>query len=563
MKIKYILSVLLITSFLFSCNEEEWLKEEVYDFYVPETSYTNQDQFNAAVARLYSSTNDYIMWWGGYYDGGNYVYHYASDMAFATQWLHVGLSSYRDYLIPESAFAINYWSRYYRVIYDANVILHYIESDNVEFESEEARNSIKAEAMFFRAFMYRNLGIQFGGVPLILEPFFAPRRDLVRASRNEVYQQVISDLEFAATHLPHVTQLQQDGRLTQAAANHLLAELYIIVGDYEKAVTAASSVIDDPNYELMTNRFGTLRDRPGDVYNDLFVRDNQNRYSRGGLNTESIWVAQYEYNLEGGGLGMNSAFTITPQYWSLVGKSDGVPLFIGPTEKYGGYGVGIIAPTQYFFNLWTDNGDIRNSEYNIIYDIVADNPASAYYGQKIVENDAYDIPNWDESGKRTWSAIIAKMTPINNFPRETIENPSLGIVNTLATNSFTDHYYMRLAETYLLRAEAYLGLGNQELAAADINVVRARANATPVEPGNVDIDYILDERCRELHFEELRMLTLMRLGKLAERVRKYDPKHNGELYTFQVEEYHNVFPIPQSEIERNTEAVLEQNPGYR
>jgi starch-binding outer membrane protein, SusD/RagB family len=79
---------------------------------------------------------------------------------------------------------------------------------------------------------------------------------------------------------------------------------------------------------------------------------------------------------------------------------------------------------------------------------------------------------------------------------------------------------MRLAETYLLRAEAYPGLNNTTAAAADINVVRASANASAVVPAKVTIDYILDERLRELGVEERRMLALMRLGKWVERTRK-------------------------------------------
>ncbi|WP_262714405.1 RagB/SusD family nutrient uptake outer membrane protein [Ginsengibacter hankyongi] len=77
---------------------------------------------------------------------------------------------------------------------------------------------------------------------------------------------------------------------------------------------------------------------------------------------------------------------------------------------------------------------------------------------------------------------------------------------------YTDIYAIRLAETYLLRAEAYLDKGDIVNAAADVNVVRARANADPVAPGNVNIAYILDERARELMVEEPRWLTLARLG---------------------------------------------------
>jgi hypothetical protein len=116
----------------------------------------------------------------------------------------------------------------------------------------------------------------------------------------------------------------------------------------------------------------------------------------------------------------------------------------------------------------------------------------------------------------------------------------------------------RLAETYLIRAEAYLGLGNTALAADDINVVRARSNAAPIVAGDVDLDYILDERMREFGVEEKRILTLMRTGKFYDRLKLCDPNYYG----LTVQPFHNLWPIPQSEIDRNRGAVLEQNPGY-
>jgi hypothetical protein len=124
-----------------------------------------------------------------------------------------------------------------------------------------------------------------------------------------------------------------------------------------------------------------------------------------------------------------------------------------------------------------------------------------------------------------------------------------------------DVYAMRLAETYLIRAEAWVGLNQPDRAAADLNVLRNRVNAIPVTPDEVTLDYILDERARELYAEEWRMLTLVRLGKLVERVRKYNdnPMRPG----LNIQDYHNLWPVPQSEIDRNVDAVLTQNPGYR
>jgi hypothetical protein len=126
-----------------------------------------------------------------------------------------------------------------------------------------------------------------------------------------------------------------------------------------------------------------------------------------------------------------------------------------------------------------------------------------------------------------------------------------------AGGTYLDQYMFRLAETYLLRAEAYLGLNQTGLAANDINTVRARSHADPVDPGSVNIDYILDERLRELGVEEKRMLTLMRLGKWADRVRKCNP-----FYAAQVQDHFNLWPIPAGEIEKNSSNKLKQNEGY-
>ncbi len=124
--------------------------------------------------------------------------------------------------------------------------------------------------------------------------------------------------------------------------------------------------------------------------------------------------------------------------------------------------------------------------------------------------------------------------------------------------NWNDWYLMRLAETYLIRAEAYLQSGNKQKAADDINAVRRRANATPVTPSMVDIDYILDERARELGPEEFRRITLSRLGLVYDRVRKYAP-----IASKSIQPYNALFPIPYSEIEKNVLGKLEQNPGYK
>lgn len=118
---------------------------------------------------------------------------------------------------------------------------------------------------------------------------------------------------------------------------------------------------------------------------------------------------------------------------------------------------------------------------------------------------------------------------------------------------------MRLAETYLDRAEAYIQLGEMQKAADDINKVRARANAKPVAASEVSIDYLLDERVRELYTEEFREVVLRRTGKFLEYLRKYND--NPQAPAMNVKDYNVLWPIPQTEIDA-TGGALTQNPGY-
>lgn len=162
-------------------------------------------------------------------------------------------------------------------------------------------------------------------------------------------------------------------------------------------------------------------------------------------------------------------------------------------------------------------------------------------------------------------AYQSKCTTPYNHPDQLYENKATYKLKGIAGTTYTDQYMFRLAETYLLRAEAYLNLNQLDLAANDINEVRNRVHAKPVTASQVDMDYILDERMRELGIEEKRRLTLMRTQLLYDRVMKCNPYYansetNGDGVGMQ--KHYNLWPIPESAIEANSDAVLEQNPGY-
>ena len=182
------------------------------------------------------------------------------------------------------------------------------------------------------------------------------------------------------------------------------------------------------------------------------------------------------------------------------------------------------------------------------------NPASPnFVGKSLID---FPAPNWLAASWR-WYPYPSKVTTPGQHPAGVVQDAAKLTLKASAGPTFRDMYQIRLPETILLRAEAHLLKGNAAQAAADINLVRNRAKAKPVTAGEVTLDYILDERARELIFEEDRRVTLARMGKLVERVRKHNPLNKAN-----IQDFHALFPIPFSEIEANKDARLEQNPGY-
>lgn len=562
-KIKYIICTVLLSFTFNGCDD--FLKEEPLDFYTPENSMVTVEQFQTSLNYLYNRARYLLCHIAA---DTRYAFYYATDFAFnATDYYTPAkLNDYANTMIPTFNVPLDIWSGYYTIITNANVILNRIEqTDQV---SDENKALIRGEAKFFRAYAYGRLAHLFGGVPLELEEVEVPRRDYTRASREEVYNQVKQDLEDAVASLPNIESVE-DGKVNKQIAQHLLAETDICLGLYDEAIAVATEVIDYPEVSLMTDRFGSRSTEEGDVYWDLFRLDNQNRSSG---NKEGLWVIQYDYQNAGSSSNYDMSWALDPYYQTVMitakdasGNDVMTTAFAGITDGKCGWGCGWMQPTEHFFTTIWEKGsenDIRNSKYNIIRDVLIDNPESPACGKWFVA-DGY---SQQVDPIRQWYPMITKFSRVNNYPedlyiRDSNGNPQMTVFGEhlmiSSQGSYKDEYFFRLAETYLLRAEAYLMNGDKAGATADINVIRSRAHAEPATVDEVDIDYLLDERLRELYGEETRMVTLCRMGKLVERNRKYNPI-TGKT----IEDHHNLWPIPFSEIERNTDATIEQNPGY-
>jgi starch-binding outer membrane protein, SusD/RagB family len=382
-------------------------------------------------------------------------------------------------------------------------------------------------------------------VPLNLEETTGAtvRTDWARAPVAEIRKQMIADWRFAEPAAP-VEPIA--GQLSKGAIQHYLAEAYLTDSRLDSALYWADQVIGTPNYRLVTARYGVDADKPGVPYMDMFKPGNTNREEG---NTEALWVFQFEPRTVGGGANPIERRHHISRLSSI--SINGIsPLQL--TEERG-YGLGRMSLTKWAIDNYEPQDD-RASEYAIrkffiLQDADQNAPFPAdrlpdgyHYGDTIWLDWQQDITyekrsrvNWPYSRKVEW------------------KDPS-GIQNDY---SFKDAIYLRLAETYLLKAEILHRLGRNDDAATALNTIRRRSNASEITAGDVDIDFILDERSRELVLEEHRRYTLLRTGKWLERTGLYN--HNGGQHIVARD---TLFPIPQVVIDANLTATMEQNPGF-
>lgn len=548
---------------LFSCSKNV-LKETPLDFLAPENAYNTLPGIRQGVAGLYSSVRQ--NWFYGINDNATQLYGMGTDVAYYGEDPGSArfLTDYSTFFTPSNPYISGFWTLNYQLIQRVNVLIKAINaSESTVWANDNQKNAYLAETMFFRAFAYRTLAAFYGDVPLVKDVITSSKTDFVRASKADVYKLMEDDLSFAAANLPPQGKEEAPGRVTQGAALNMLSELYLTEAKYQLAVDAASKVITGYHYALMNKRFGTRLGNDvfgkGDPYYDLFGYGNQNLAE----NTEAIWVIQVE-PLIVGGLSDQGERVFGCAYYRMGNTPDGLPAFRGPLVNggYTGYSdtlgrpVGWMRPTNYLaYNIWLSdwNNDIRNAENNIKRNFYYDSPGSRYDKKKI------DFSLYPPGSRNALNDTCQYIFPyFMKFadPVHHLTDPA----RSGGGDNHKDIYAIRLSETLLLRAEAFVRLNNSDAAAADINQIRNRANATPVKPQDVTLDFILDERARELYGEEWRPVTLRRMGKLVERVKLYNnnPKTPGA----NIQNKNILYPIPQNQIDLNIDAKMEQNQGY-
>ncbi len=422
-----------------------------------------------------------------------------------------------------------------------------------------------AEVRFLRAYYFFQLVQQFGDVALATEFITAPVTSYERTPASEVYTFIIDEMKTALAALPAIAA----NRVNQRVVNHYLSLVYLTRGyetygspsDFQSSVEYATAAINNQGLTL-----------PFDGKTGIFFPGNEK-------NAEIIFAVQYSSTSLANVTSGNSQAS---SFGAYLGGSDGA-VNDGMT-----YMNTKMKPTMRLYNLLSaDANDKRfaGTFMQELYGVVATGKCSfySYFKKYDTRNDLevlmyYPKPGQTQADVDAWKAInpakrsatTIKFPGTNNWEKNDLDKDYPCIkkfsdpdapFNTTASRR--DIFLARLAETYLIRAEAYIKMGDKQTEAKnDINVVRTRAGAATINESEATIDYILDERAREFAGEYNRWYDLKRTGKLVQYVSAYNPDVPSEANMKGSDGQYKVLrPIPQDAIGLNSATVV-QNPGY-
>jgi hypothetical protein len=615
--IKYSLFILLATT-VSSCSsflEEKVVSGVSYDFFETKTG------IETAVNGAYTTMRWYV---GGerYYCFTEYGVDYVWEGADGGQ--KDAFNKYSVQMNSGSSLLYEFWENNYKGINRINTALMYL--PKVADMTDAEKTLREGELRFMRAYFYFDLVQHFGAIPLMTDGNVTEIiTDFRRATVSEVYDAIIADLKVACDALPDATRQAQRGRATRWAAAHLLAKVYLTRGsavndrrgqqasDMDNALTFAKAVIESGKFALEDDYATTFdqhlqKNSSETIFSIEFTADIQ--FNGDGNRMHLYWVPTYE-NLPGLQRDVQQG-----RAWKRVRPT---PYFqtqlfdhLNDARLYKMFKWVFWANKESSIPVWQEKYYYVDENGRTTDDLLYEPPAELVGKPKFGLGDtaAYFIPKFygakdhtnkvlDADKNRQLQLDVAKspytLIPVDNNTNHFFpcllkwidpERPDMNYEQ--GSRNFTR---MRLAETYLIAAEAAGRKGDLEAAAGYINAVRRRAAyrenevkpkewttveggdparltasteqemmVAPADLGSNFIDFMLDERCREMFGEMNRWEDLVRTETLFERVKRFNPDAAGN-----IREYHKLRPIPQQHIDRlSPQPPLNeaQNEGY-
>ena len=562
-----ILAVFLLTSV--SCNDE-FLEEEPLSFLSPENTFTDAAGLQTALEGALYGVFDQ---WNG--DNEELLFnHNMSDASVVSATdkpdAYVDLRTYATPINSrnnDAGRARSFYEDNYRYIKSCNTVIDFI--DNPEWEGgleDPERNHLLGSAYLLRAFYYLQLTMQFGNVAFPLNVVSEARRDYKAFHMQGIWDQMITDLEFAVQHVKPKSELPI-GQAPKSAARIILAKYYMLNERFADAEEQMNLLLESGEVRLFTDADVTLDSvevantfspftgerypgKSGFVAADAISTLHMNAGAQKTGNPEGIWLIVNEPFVLGSqgrsarirAWGPNFVSTNlgvqAPPTGSLIGTN--VQQGTGPSggemmQKWG-RGQGFGRPTDYSqYDVWNFKGEVDVQDYRHkdvswfeMEDVLYDNPG-------LLESEA-TAPFYLEPLRLYHNGILLCQDTIRcwyGYPRYKFYAPNLEDRPDRQDGGKQDMYIMRVAEAYLLRAEARVWQGNFAGATDDINTIRQRANAIQMYTvGDVQaegIGAVLDERTRELFGEEYRHDELVRISVIL--AKSGQPSYDGKTYS--------------------------------
>jgi hypothetical protein len=402
--------------------------------------------------------------------------------------------------LSDNGMALYMWRSPWVGIGQCNILIHALEGQKPEKGSIKERSL--GEAYFLRSHYYYVLARLYGGVPLRLEPFNPGESTAIaRASLDDTYRQIMSDCQKAIDILPAKSNLDDEnvGRACKDAALTMMADIYITRApqnkDYYRHVLNLCDSVAALGYDLSKCN-----------YIDNFDATVNN-------GPESIFEVQFSGNTE-------------YDFWGNNPQSSWLSTFMGPRNSdfvAGSYGWN--QPTSEFVSQY-ENGDKRK-DMTVLYDGCPDFDGKQYKA------------SYSNTGCNVRKFLVTKaVSPEYNT------NPANFVV-------------YRYADVLLMKAEALNEMGETDLAAIPLNIVRKRAGLDDVSNLSQEEmrEKIIHERRMELAFEGHRWFDMIRIGD-----GEYAVKFLHSIGKTRANKNRLLFPIPQTEMDANS--LMTQNPGY-
>jgi len=506
-------SLVLVFILMLTISCEDYLKDELLSDISVDFLYSTQEGMEAATVGLYTLNRDIYTNNTLENNALALVPQAKSDLAFGFISGHLSFFARLGWGIDQNSFGTRrldqFWQHFYRIVDRSNAIIE--AAENVQFTDQATKNRLIGEARCFRANSYFTLYRQFNNIFITTEPttpenaFNKPEN---KSSEQEIFALLNEDLDFAINNLEWTTN--QPGRWTQAAARHLKAKVAMWEGNLVEAGLQADEVINNTNYMLEPTT-ATVFD--GDLNH-----------------SESLFVVQFKEDAIGGGSRNQMNFSLMPRYH----LNPGVEFSI----ENGGRGNGTLMLNEYVRDLLQQDPNDNRDDGN-------------YYITTYRYNDVNNLPpgkqvgdpvdRYDESGGTTErNNFYRTMNPgCIKFRQEDGDPTQASMISNIMV--------YRLAETYLIGAEAYM-LTDPGKSLRYLNAIRVRANAAP-RTMPVDMQAIMDERARELAFEGQRFYFIKRTGTFFSQIQQFAGNDRSQNQARgRVEPFHDNWPIPIAEL---------------